>query len=71
MCQENILGQCKLPLSIIRLDKIRKMKVKDSNCSQLPRLDHVTSGLYSRLAEHRTSTDGVQEYNQVQFVVRT
>jgi hypothetical protein len=42
------------------LDEIRKMKANDSNRGQLPRLDHVTSGLYSRLAEHCTSMDGLQ-----------
>jgi len=68
MCQETILGQCKLSLSIIRLDEIRKMKAKENNRSQLPRLDHVTSGLYSRLAEQRTSTDGVQ--NEFRSVIR-
>ena len=68
MCQETILGQLKLPLSIIRLDEIRKMKAKDNNRSQLPRLDHVTSGLYSRLAEHRTSAYGVQ--NAFKSVIR-
>ena len=68
MCQETILGQCKLPLSIIRLDEIRKMKANDSNRSQLPRLDHVISGLHSKLAEHRTSTNGLQ--NAIRSVIR-
>ena len=77
MCQETILGQCKLPLSIIRWHEIRKMKPKDSNRSQLPWLDHVISGLNSKLAEHRTSTDGLQNTFRsvirffIQFAVRT